>query len=101
RSRLNCGELADTGGCSGISGDPDTRQARRNLLKQFEPFRANFVFENRETGHVAAGLRLARNKAGTDWIGNLREYDRQCSRRLLHWTPSRGAAEEGAARSKG
>src|SRR5262245_36575271 len=46
RSRLNCGELADTGGCTRISDDPNTRQARCNLLKQFEPFRPNFVVEN-------------------------------------------------------
>jgi xanthine dehydrogenase YagT iron-sulfur-binding subunit len=32
----------------------------------------------------AATADLRRNKAGTDWIGNLRKYDRHCSGSLVH-----------------
>ena len=64
---------------------PTSRQVRRDFLEQFEPFRANFVFENREAGYVAARLCQTRNKAGTDRIGDLRKYNRHCFGCLLHW----------------
>src|SRR5215475_13509957 len=80
RSGLDRTELADTRSRRGFSNDSDTRHIRRNLLEQFEPFRANFVVENSEPGYVTARLRQTGNKAGTDRIGNLRKYDRYCSR---------------------
>ena len=51
------------------------RHARRDLLEQFQPFRADAVFVNGKSGGVAAGLRQACNEAGPDRISDLHEHD--------------------------
>ena len=51
------GELADPGGYGGIPKDRRSCHARRDLLEQIQPFRAQTVVELQKAGGVAAWLR--------------------------------------------
>jgi hypothetical protein len=51
---LNGSELTCPGGYGGVSKDRGSRDARRDLLEQFQPFPAQAEFEKHETGDVAA-----------------------------------------------
>ena len=55
RRRLHCGELGDPGAAPGIPDHGGARDARRDLLKQLQPFPADGIFERSETGSVTAG----------------------------------------------
>jgi hypothetical protein len=59
-----------------IAQDRRALHARRNFLEQLEPFRADAEFERRKSGGVAARASQARDQAGTNRIGHLREYNR-------------------------
>ena len=54
-----------------IPKDCRSRHARRDLLEQFQPFAAQAVFEDDETGGVAARPRQAIDEAGADRIGDI------------------------------
>ena len=54
----------------GIPKHRHSRHARRDLLEQLQPFPADAVFENAETGGVAARPRQAVDEAGADRIGD-------------------------------
>ena len=54
-----------------IPKDRRSRHAWRDLLEQFQPFRAHAVFERGEAGGVAARPRQAVDEAGADRIGTL------------------------------
>jgi Resolvase, N terminal domain len=76
RHGLDYGELADPGGKGGIPKDRRSRYARRDLPQQFRPFPAQTVFEHQKAGGVAAWPRQTIDEAGTNRIGDEREYDR-------------------------
>ena len=86
------GELADSGGYSGIAKDRRPGYARRNLLEQLQPFRAQTVFELHKAGGVAARPRQTIDDAGADWIRSEHEHDRygaSCLKQPLHGPASR------------
>ena len=76
RHSLDNAELAGPGGYGGIPKDRRARHARRDLLEQLQPFPAHAVFEQEETGDIAARPRQAIDEAGADRIDDIREYDR-------------------------
>jgi len=57
--------------------------ARRDLFEQFQPFRADAVFERRKSGDVAAWAREAVNKSSADRIRHQHENDRHGASCLL------------------
>src|SRR5262245_30508434 len=71
----------------------DTRHGWCDLLEQLQPFRANRKLEQCEPGDIASRMGKAGDEAGTDGIGDLREDDRYCAGRPLHW-------RQGGARSR-
>jgi hypothetical protein len=71
-----------TFGYGGIAQNRRARHAGRDLFEQLQPFRADAVFELGKTGGVASRLRQARDEAGADRIGGLREHDRHGAGRL-------------------
>ena len=77
--RLNNRELTDTGRYSGVPQHRNARHARRNLLKQFQPFRAQAVFEQGKTGSVAARSRQTVHEPGAHGIADIHEHDRHCA----------------------
>jgi hypothetical protein len=77
----NC-ELTNPGGDGGIPKDRYTRHVWRGLLEQFKPFPGQIVFEEDETGDIAARARQAINEAGSDRVGDIHEHNRHCARRL-------------------
>ena len=84
RRRLDGGELADTGGNGGISQHHRAGDAGRDFLEQFEPFRANGIFEGGEPGCIAARPRQAIYQAIADRVDDATEHDRHRAGRLLH-----------------
>jgi hypothetical protein len=64
---------------------------RCELLEQLQPFPAQAVFEQEETGGVAARLRQAIDEAGTDRIDDGREHDWHGAGGLQQRPHSRGA----------
>src|SRR5215468_7506960 len=81
-NRLDRSQLADTSGYGGIADDCNPGHARRDLLKQFQPFPAGAVFEQEEPGGVAAGPRHTVDVPGPDRVGNACEHDRHGASRL-------------------
>src|SRR6516164_4064623 len=79
---LNYGKLADLGDGS-IAQHRHPFYAGRDLLKQFQPFCADAVFERRKSSDVAAWAREAVNKAGADRIRHQHENDRHGASYLL------------------
>src|SRR5262249_55056472 len=57
--------------------------ARRDLLEQFQPFRAKAELSRHKAGGVATRSREARHKAGADRVDDIREHDRRGASRLL------------------
>jgi hypothetical protein len=57
--------------------------ARRNLLKQLQPFAPDRKLKGEEPGDVAARPREARDKARADRIGNVHEKDGDGARLFL------------------
>ena len=74
--------------------------ARRDLLEQFQPLRADAVFENDEPGRVASGPRQTPNDAGTDRVSDIHEYDGHRARRLLYCKNSRRRVHQDDIRRK-
>ena len=68
--------LADPGGYCGIPKDRNSRYARRDLLEQLQPFRAQAVIEQDKASGVAARPRQTIDIAGADGIGDAHEHDR-------------------------
>jgi len=58
-----------------VVGSRNPRHAGRDLLEQFQPFRADAVFEQDEPGGIAAWPRQAIDEASADRIGGVREHD--------------------------
>src|SRR5262249_17612234 len=79
---LNYGKLADLGDGS-IAQHRHPFYAGRDLLKQFQPFCADAVFERRKSSDVAAWAREAVNKADADRIRHQHENDRHGASYLL------------------
>ena len=84
RRRLDGGELTDASGNGGIPQNRRARHARRDFLEQFEPFRADSVFEGGEPGGIAARPRQATNQARANRVDDATKHDRHCAGRLLH-----------------
>jgi hypothetical protein len=82
RHGLDGCELRRSGGQRGVAKDPRTRHARRDLFEQFQPFRAEAVFEGGEPGCVPARPRQTIDKAGADRIGDNHKHDRHGAGRL-------------------
>ncbi len=60
-----------------VEHDRRTRDVRRNLLEQIEPFTGDGSSSGiGESRHVAAGVRKTGDKAGINRVGNDREHDR-------------------------
>src|SRR5262249_34397997 len=74
RRRLNGGELTDAGGIGWITQNRSARDWRRDLLKQFEPFCADSIFEGGEAGSVAARPRQAVDQASADRVNDASEH---------------------------
>src|SRR5262249_22723325 len=84
RRRLDGGELTDASGNGGIPKTRRARHARRDFLEQFEPFRADSVFEGGEPGGIAARPRQATDQARADRVDDATKHDRHCAGRLLN-----------------
>jgi len=69
-------------GMAGIPEDCHSRQARRDLFEQLQPFPGRAVLESHEAGGVAARPRQAVDEAGGDRIADDREHDRHGAGRL-------------------
>ena len=67
---------------NGITKDRRPRNARCDLLEQFQPFRTQAVFEIREPGGVAAWPRKAIDETTADRVNDLHKYDRHGAGRL-------------------
>ena len=91
---LNDTKLSDAGRCAGIPKYRRSRQAWHDLLEEFQPFPANPIFECHETGNVAARSRQAVYETSTDWVRDVREYDRHLVGHLQQWPHSGGARGE-------
>src|SRR6516164_8995708 len=77
-----------------IPQDADALYAGRDLLEQLQPFPAYIIVVDGETGGVAAWPRQAVDEAGSNWIGNKHEYDRQRARGLEQRLRPTGAIGE-------
>src|SRR6516164_10734400 len=77
-----------------IPQDADALYAGRDLLEQLQPFPAYSIVVDGETGGVAAWPRQAVDEAGSNWIGNKHEYDRQRARGLEQRLRRTGAIGE-------
>jgi hypothetical protein len=73
---LQDGELTRAGRDCRIAHHREARNARRDLLHEFQPFAREGIFECGKSGRVAPRLRQALNVAGTDRVGDSREHDR-------------------------
>jgi hypothetical protein len=87
--RLNHAELTRPGGYGKVSEHTNLRHARRGLLKQFEPFPAQGVFELHEPRGVTARVRQTFDEPGSDGIDDNHENDWDRSGRLQQWTLGR------------
>ena len=67
---------------AGIPKDCRARHAGRDLLEQFEPFRAEAIFVLGKSGGIPARSRQALDEAGADRIDDLREHNRDGAGRL-------------------
>jgi len=76
RYGLNDAEGSDPGRIGRIPKDRNSRHLWCNLLQQLQPFGTHAEVEIHETGSIAAWPRETLHDAGTDRIGNHREYDR-------------------------
>src|SRR5262249_17187453 len=82
RRGVNNAELGSAGGRCGIPKRGHTGYGRCDLLEQFQPFRADAVFEIHEPGDVAARPRKRLDKARADRIASDWEYNRHCASRM-------------------
>src|SRR5262249_37700990 len=64
------------------ANDCHTFHARRDLLEQLQPFRAEAELEEEETGGIAARPRQAVDKAGTNWISDIHKHDGHAAGRM-------------------
>jgi hypothetical protein len=71
-----------------------SRDARPNLLEQFQPFPAQTVLERHKAGCVAARPRQGINETSANRVGDTREHDWHGARRLQQRRHSRGATRE-------
>jgi hypothetical protein len=78
------GELADSRSARWITKYCYPRQARRDLLEQFQPFPGEAVFKLGKSGDVPARPRHAFDKTRSEWIDHLRKHDRRDRRRFQH-----------------
>src|SRR5262245_50258416 len=75
-SGLNGAQLSGPAALGGIPQYRYPRHARRDLFEQLQPFPADAVFEQEETGGVAARPRQAFDKTPADRIDEIDEHDR-------------------------
>jgi hypothetical protein len=75
RDGLDDGELTDASHNGGISKDRRSRHGWGDLFKEFQPFRAQVIFEHHEASGIAAWFGQASDKSGADWIRNGHEHD--------------------------
>src|SRR5262249_1572351 len=73
-SGLNGAHLSGPAGLGGIPQYRYPRHARRDLFEQLQPFPADAVFEQEETGDVAARPRQAFDKTSADRIDEIDEH---------------------------
>src|SRR6516164_7927013 len=98
RRPLDRRELANTAGHSWIANDRHACDARRYVLEQLKPFRAQGELECGKSSDVAAGLRQTRDEATADGIAHVYEYNRDGARCLLQWTHGRIAVRHNHVR---
>src|SRR5262249_29284905 len=67
-------ELPRPGDDGRIPKDRYSRHVWRNLLEKFEPFNAHAVFEQNETGRIAARPRQTIHEASADRIDSYHEH---------------------------
>ena len=75
--------MTDPGGYRGIPKDRRPRHAGRDLFEQLQPFAAEAVFEQAESGDVAARTRQVLDESRADRIDNTHEYNRHHRTHLL------------------
>src|SRR5262245_32217232 len=63
------GWLANSRELTGVAQDRHTRDARRDLREQLEPFATDCKFELQESGRITARSRQTRDQAAADRIG--------------------------------
>src|SRR5262249_22103046 len=85
RDGLYRSELGKLGGIGRIPKDSHPAYVRRDLFEQLQPFPANSVVVNRETGSIGCWAREAFDEAGTNRIDGDRKYDRNRAGRLKQW----------------
>src|SRR5215472_14502266 len=76
RYRLDDGKLANSGASGGVSNHRHPAHVRHDFLEQFEPFSAQAVFEESETGRITTRSRQAIDKTPTNWVHDLHEHNR-------------------------
>ena len=76
RARLDLAPEEVGGRIRRIVDDADSRDARRDLLEQFQLFCRDRQLEQCEPCDIAAGPGQTHNETPADWIGDLREHDR-------------------------
>ena len=82
---MDRGELTDARCYAGISQHRRARQAGRDFSGNFQPFRAQAIFEKSEARSVAARPRQASKEPGTDRIDDIGKHDRDGAARRDAW----------------
>src|ERR1019366_4432819 len=100
RRCLDGAELPGPGGYGRITDDGDSRHARRDLFKQFQPFSNYAVFELAKSGGVAPRPCQAVDEAGADRVGDSHEHDRYSKGRPLQWLQGGAAGRQDDVRRK-
>jgi hypothetical protein len=80
RQRLDDAILTGSGTHTWIAKDRCSGHPGRDLFEQFQPFAADFGLECAEPGNVPSRYGETLHVAGTDWVDDRDEYDRDGAR---------------------
>src|SRR5262249_58565888 len=75
RHGLDDTELTNSSGDGGIPEDYHTRNGRRDVLEQLQPFRTDPKFEEQKPSDISTRSRKAVDKSSSDRINGNREHD--------------------------
>src|SRR5262249_28072836 len=100
RHGLDDGELTDARSLGRIPKNSRSCHVRRDPFKEFQPFRAQIIFEHHEASGIAAWLREALDISSADWIRNDYEHDRYGAGCLQYGCNARIAGRQDNVRCK-